>query len=54
MKRSKNGFFIVNVYVDAINIIGTHETLEEFYLKEEFEIKGVGRTNFYLGLQSKY
>nr|KYP55779.1 Retrovirus-related Pol polyprotein from transposon TNT 1-94 [Cajanus cajan] len=56
IKRSKNRFVIIVVYVDDINIIGTLEELSKVIdcLKKEFEIKDLGRTKFCLGLQVEY
>nr|KYP72381.1 Retrovirus-related Pol polyprotein from transposon TNT 1-94 [Cajanus cajan] len=56
IKRSKNGFSIIVVYVDDINIIGTLEELSKVidFLKKEFEMKDLGRTKFCLGLQVEY
>ena len=41
MKRSRNEFAIISVYVDDINIIGTPEELDKAIkcLKKEFEMK---------------
>lgn len=53
IKKSKDGFAIVAVYVDDINLIGTPKELEETadYLKREFEMKDLGKTKLCLGLQ---
>ena len=52
IKKSELGFAILAVYVDDINLFGT---LEEFtkattYLKDEFEMKDLGKTKYCLGL----
>ena len=41
------------MYVDDLNIIGTRKELLESFecLKKEFEMKDLGKTKFYLGLQ---
>jgi len=54
--KSKNGFVIIVVDVDDINIIGTLEELPKVIdcLKKEFEMKDLKRTKFCLGLQNKY
>ena len=41
IKRSGSGFVIIVVYVDDLNIIGTHDEIGEAvsYLKKEFEMK---------------
>ena len=56
IKRSKSGFSIIAVYVDDLNIIGTSEELLETvtYLKNEFEMKDLGKTKFCLGLQIEH
>jgi hypothetical protein len=40
------------VYVDDLNIIGTHEEIPKIinYLKKEFEMKYLGKINFFSGL----
>ena len=50
IKKSLNRFYIISVYVDDINIIGTHEEIEEASscLKTEFEMKDLGKTKYYL------
>nr|KYP45741.1 Retrovirus-related Pol polyprotein from transposon TNT 1-94 [Cajanus cajan] len=56
IKGSENGFTIIVVYVDDINIIETPEELSKAIdcLKKEFEMKDLGRTKFCLGLQVEY
>ncbi|WVZ93868.1 hypothetical protein U9M48_039821, partial [Paspalum notatum var. saurae] len=56
IQRSQNGFCIISAYVDDLNIIGTHEEIEEAssYLKSEFEMKDLGKTKFCLGLQLEH
>ena len=51
IKKSKNGFVIIVVYVDDLNIIGTIEELTTTveYLKKEFEMKDLNKSNFGLG-----
>ncbi|KAK6124484.1 hypothetical protein DH2020_041765 [Rehmannia glutinosa] len=55
IKRSDTGFAIIAVYVDDMNLIGTPEELFNAaeYLKKEFEVKDLGKTKLYLGLQIK-
>ena len=45
-----------DLYVDDLNLIGTPEGLLETanYLKKEFEMKDLGKTRYYLGLQIEY
>jgi hypothetical protein len=50
IKRSSNGFCIISVYVDDLNIISNEEDINEAYhLKMEFEMKDLGQTKFFLG-----
>ena len=43
---------IIIVYFDDLNIIGTENEIHEatMYLKEEFEMKDLGKTKYCLGL----
>jgi hypothetical protein len=52
IKKSNDGFYIISVYVDDLNIIGTIRDIEEAmaYLKSEFDMKNLGKTKFCLGL----
>uniref|UniRef100_A0A2N9IV50 Reverse transcriptase Ty1/copia-type domain-containing protein n=1 Tax=Fagus sylvatica TaxID=28930 RepID=A0A2N9IV50_FAGSY len=52
----KSGFAIVAVYVDDLNLVGTPEELTKTadYLKNEFEMKDLGKTKFCLGLQIEH
>ena len=56
MKRYRNDFIITAVYVEDLSIIGTPEELPKAinYLKEEFEMKDLGRTKFCIGLQIEH
>ena len=56
IKRLESGFAIVTVYVDNLNLVGTSEELRKTtnYLKNEFEIKDLGKTKFCLGLQIEH
>ena len=56
IRRSQDGFCIISVYVDDLNIIGTPEDIEEAssYLMSEFEMKDLGKTKFCLGLQLEH
>jgi hypothetical protein len=44
------------MYVDDLNIIGHKQDIDEAckYLKTEFELKDLGKTKFYLGLQLEH
>ncbi|KAM1924293.1 hypothetical protein ACFX15_022097 [Malus domestica] len=46
IKKSHSGFAIVAVYVDDMNLIGTHKELARIaaHLKSEFEMKDLGKT----------
>jgi len=52
IKKSNDGFCMVSVYVDDLNIIGTTRDIEEAmaYRKAELEMKDLGKTKFCLGL----
>ena len=56
IKKTSSGFFIVVVYVDDMNIIGTLDELRETasYLKSKFEIKDLEKTRFCLGLELEH
>ena len=55
-KKSESGFAIVTVYVDDLNLVGTPEELTKIAncLKNEFEMKDLGKTKFCLGLQIEH
>jgi len=54
IKKSEEGYCIISVYVDDLNIIGTTQDIEEAssYLKTELKMKDLGKTTYCLGLQS--
>ncbi|KAM0969642.1 hypothetical protein EV1_017637 [Malus domestica] len=56
IKKSNSGFAIVAVYVNDMNLVGTPEELNKTaeYLKNEFEMKDLGKTKFCLGLQIEH
>ena len=56
IKKTENGLAIIALYVDDLNLIGTPEALIKIanYLKKEFEMKDLGKTRYYLGLQIEY
>ena len=56
IKKSELGFAIIAVYVDDINLFGTPEELTKAatYLKDEFEMKDLGKTKYCLGLQIEH
>ena len=53
IKKLELGFAILVVYVDDINLFRTSEELTKAatYLKDEFEMKVLGKTKYCLGLQ---
>ena len=56
IKKSENIFAIIVVYVDNLNLVGTLEELTKTTkcLKNEFEMKDLGKTKFWLGLQIEH
>jgi len=56
IKKTTSGCVIIAVYVDDLNIIGTDEEIKEVisYLKQEFEMKDLGKTKYCLGLQIEH
>ena len=56
INKSMNGFCIISVYVDDINIIGTSKEIKEVNscLKKEFEMKDLGKTKYCLALQTEH
>jgi hypothetical protein len=56
IRKFSTGFCIILVYVDDLNIIGIELDINEArdHLKMEFEMKDLGKTKFYLGLQLEH
>ena len=56
IKKTTSGFIIIAVYVADLNIIGTHKEILEamIYLKNEFEMKDLGKTKYCIGLQIEH
>jgi hypothetical protein len=56
IRKSSTEFCIILVYIDDLNIIGTKLDVNEArdHLKTEFEMKDLGKTKFYLGLQLEH
>jgi hypothetical protein len=54
--KSSIRFYIISIYVDDLNIIGTERDINEAcnHLKMEFKIKNLGKTKFCLGLQLEH
>ena len=52
IEKTEDGFAIITVYVDDLNLIGTPEELIKTmnYLKKEFEMKYLRKTRYCLGL----
>jgi hypothetical protein len=53
IKKSESDFAMIVVYIDDLNIIGTTGEIQKT-LKKKFEIKYLGKTKFYLGLQIEH
>lgn len=51
-----NGFAIVAIYIDNMNLVGTLDKINETakYLKCEFEVKDMGRTSLCYGLEFEH
>ena len=56
IKKLETGFAIIVVYVDDLNLAGTPEELTRTtnYLKNDFEMKDLGKTKLCLGLQIEH
>jgi hypothetical protein len=56
IRKSSTGFYIISVYVDDLNIIGTKLDINEAqdHFKTKFEMKDLGKTNFCLDLQLEH
>jgi hypothetical protein len=56
IRKSKADFYIISVYVDDLNINGRTKDIDEAHnqLKNDFKMKDLGKTNFYLGLQIEH
>ena len=56
IKKTENGFAIIAVYVDNLNLIGTLEELIKTtnYVRKKFEMKDIWKTRYCLGLQIEY
>ena len=53
IKKLEIGLTIITIYVNDLNLIGTPKNLPKTanYLKNEFEMKDLGKTRYCLGLQ---
>ena len=56
VKKTENGFAIIAVYVDDLNLIKTPEELIKTtnYLKNKFEMEDLRKTRYCLSLQIEY
>ena len=56
VKKTTFGFIIIAIYVYDLNIIGTHKEILKvmMYLKNEFEMKDLGETKYYIGLKLEH
>src|SRR6266508_1301324 len=56
IKKSSTGLCIISVYVDDLNIIENTQDIDEArnHLKTKFEMKDLGQTKFFLGLQLEH
>jgi hypothetical protein len=56
IRKSSTGFCIISVYVNDLNIIGTELDINEAqdHLNMKFQMKDLGKTIFYLGLQLEH
>ncbi|GKE07118.1 retrovirus-related pol polyprotein from transposon TNT 1-94 [Tanacetum coccineum] len=56
IKKTTYGLVIIVVYIDDLNIIGTNKEFSKVigHLKEEFEMKDLGKTKYCLGLQIEH
>jgi hypothetical protein len=56
IKKLESGFAIIAVYVDDLNLVGSPKELIKTatYLKNEFEMKDLGKTKLCLGLQIEH
>ncbi|KAK1427731.1 hypothetical protein QVD17_16425 [Tagetes erecta] len=56
IKKTTSGYVIIAVYVDDLNIMGTRKEIHEAIslLKNEFEMKDLGKTKYCLGLQIEH
>jgi hypothetical protein len=56
IKKSNTGFCIISVYVDDLNIIGHTKDIDKAcnHLKNEFEMKDLGKTKFCLWSQIEH
>lgn len=56
IRRSKNGFATIALYVDDVNLVGSPEEYKKtvIYLVKEFELKIFRNTKFSIALQTEH
>jgi len=56
IKKTTSGFIIIVVYVDDLNITGTHKEILKamMYLKNEVEMKNLREIKYCIGLRIKH
>ena len=56
IKKTTSGFIIIAVFVDDLNIIGTHKEILKvmMYFKNEFEMKDFGEIKYCINLQIEH
>ena len=56
INKLETGFLIIIAYVDDLNLVGTPKEIIRTtnYLKNEFEMKDLGKTKLCLGLQIEH
>ena len=56
IKKITSKFIIIIVYVDDLNILGTHKEILEamMYLKNKFKMKDLGEIKYCVGLQIEH
>jgi hypothetical protein len=56
IRKSNTDFCIISIYVDDLNNIGHTKDIDEAHnhMKTDFEMKDLGKTKLYLGLQIEH
>ena len=56
IKSFTNGFVVMAVYMDDLNLVGTPHEIASVasYMRKEFEIKDLGKTKLCLGIQIEH
>lgn len=53
IKSSTNKFTVMGIYIDDLNLVDVllnEISITTLYLKKEFELKGLGKARFYIGV----